>query len=365
MRRTLHPVLACALLQSAWPALAGGIQTFDDWSLACDNIRHCEAVSFGHGTGANGGEAVALALWIGLDAGPGAAVHMRLALQMPMSAPAPASLRLQAGTASVSVEPGTGTIAAPDAARLLPALIDADAAHAGGDRVDLSVSLRGLKDALSAIDQVQGRAGTVGAIVRKGGAPASAVPPAPKAAMVRLAALPAVRGSDAALFEQVLADLAVARPGGNDCWPAPVPGNAGPGAGASIGASVARLSDQALLVLRRSPATGYDARWCAWIVHDHAPWLARTLPFAGNPGEPDARLEGNVGFEARQTGAGRVGLLTAGTRLRAIGDCGTRYTWGWTGRAFLLTGFDEDQQCGGIEGGVPLRRWIVDTVPPT
>jgi hypothetical protein len=222
------------------------------------------------------------------------------------------------------------------------------------------VSLKGLKPTLVKIDEVQGRAGTASAVVARGNRPERAAPAAPPTPLVKLALLPAERKTDAALFEQLLADLARNRPVTKQpCWPKK--GDADPWSAAD---SVTRLSADTLLFLHQAPATTTNAQWCAWIIRDHAPWQPRPVPIARQPGEPQAGLVGEVGFEARETKAGRVGLLSASRKLRDSGDCGTHARWGWNGREFVMLAFNGDGQCGGIEGGVPLRQWITLTVPP-
>lgn len=194
MKRT-----ALILLLMSAPACAGGegpgrVVQFADWSAACDNAGHCEAVSLSAGMQWRRGEG-----WL---ASPGEAV---LRIVRDPAADAPARMvvdhrmgglhqsrerlllrpvtpgdtdRARAGFPLVAGEPGVEELA--------PGQIAAFIAESGGAREAevlaadapghrrARISTDGMMAALRHIDEVQGRTRTTGALVARGPRPSAA-----------------------------------------------------------------------------------------------------------------------------------------------------------------------------------------------
>lgn len=352
------------MMCGSWLAVSMGAtaapMTFGDWSVICDNLRHCEAVGYMIASPGEEGDQGNAGLLIRRDAGPGAVPQMNLSVRPPEGAPYPERFHVRAGKVSIDTDAHADRISPALAARLLPALLDVSAVEVSGPGFAIKVPLHGLKAALLKIDDLQGRVGSESALIRKGERPESAVPPPPASPAVRLAVLPADHQGDAARFEQLQASLAKSRPGGDACWePAGT-------AAASAGDSAMRLSDRTLLVLHQAPSSSpYNFDWCAWIVQDHAPWKTNEVVFADRPpGEPDVNFGGEVTVSSREVSGGSVAILSANWYGSSQRDCGSYAEWAWTGSAFALIHFSATDVCIGLPGGLPIRRWHRNTIPP-
>ena len=172
---------------------------FQDWLLVCDNTKVCRAQV----TGQSG------SLMVRRDPGPNGTVLVVLDGQEPTSGtsiPDIASIRVAGGVA-----PGgwrldrageNAKLQGQAALTFLWAIAPARTVtyRAGGET--LEVSLAGLTAALLAMDEAQGRTGTVTASVRPGGRSAAAVPPARPVPVLRVprpSTVPVPRGFAAAV----------------------------------------------------------------------------------------------------------------------------------------------------------------------
>jgi hypothetical protein len=166
-----------ALPQPAPATLHGAppiIRQFQDWLLVCDNVRVCRAQP----TSASG------SLMVRRD--PGAAGRLVVILdgQDPSpesSVPEPGSVRIDGAplagvTWRLNQAEESASLEGEPALRFVRALADARTlAYRGGSEM-LEVPLTGMKAALLAVDEAQGRLETATAFTRPGGRPLSAVP---------------------------------------------------------------------------------------------------------------------------------------------------------------------------------------------
>jgi len=82
------------------------------------------------------------------------------------------------------------------------------------------------------------------------------------------------------------------------------------------------------------------------------------------PGGRDPRAASLVSASG-ETGAGTINggydpetrTLSAFSKGRGIGDCGTASTWTWTGRAFVLTEETEMTECWGVPADLWPKTW--------
>jgi len=306
-------MLLLALLAAAGAAPSGpsDLKTFRDWVVGCDNGRACaaaglmpeddyEAATAGITRGA---EANAPAdVWVNVvDGGPVAVVvdGRRFALR-----PGP--------DAGFRASDPAGFLAALTAGRKA-VVVDSAGKPLG------TLSTAGVAAALLYMDEKQGRLGNVTALVRKGPAPASAVPP-PPALPVIAAAPPSPRPPRRPTAAQVKA----AR-GENACEKASdeqpaeswrldsrhslalVPAHCGSGAYNFL--SVPLLLDES------GKATKLDI------------------------GDSDGIWNGDWDPKAR-----RLGTFSKG---RGIGDCGVTQVYAWDGAAFRLVEQTEMRECRG------------------
>ncbi len=292
---------------------------FQDWLLVCDNTRVCRAQATGHGG----------SLMVRRDPGPNGAILIVLDGQEPTSGtsiPDLASIRVTGGVA-----PGGWRLdRAAESAKLqgqaaltfLWAIAPARtfSYRAGGETLD--VSLSGLTAALLAMDEAQGRAGTVTASVRPGSRAATAVPAAPPVPVLlvpRPSTAPVARGFAASVRRAGAAALRRA-----DCQTTAHARNQD--------SAVALNRDEVLVflgcrlfntgfatLLMRAPRN--DPRRATLVVLPRAP--------GEDAGENDSGVYPDLEWDAR------TALLSSGGHSCA-GSCGARTEWTFDGRAFRL-----------------------------
>lgn len=299
-----------------------------DWAAACDNTRHCEAVGYQQMDAD-----LPVTLWLGRDGGGNAPVLGKL---MAYAEDEGDNARLSIRAGDVLLKGIRQDLSAEQMARLLPALKKATTAQVSDGRHQWTLSLAGLTAALLKMDDLQGRVGTVTALARPGDKPASAVPPALPAPLLRAAPLPQTSDSDKALLPKLLAALDAA-----DCE-----------AIASEGAygDVHRISATQLLVVRQCWLGAYQGAYGVWRVNDQPPYAPVRLMLPGADGkEEDSAVEAY--FEQ--------GELSSYAKGRGLNDCGSFQRWLWTADGFKLLESSSGPLCRGMPGGgFMLRQWL-------
>jgi hypothetical protein len=334
------PRRCAGIVATLLPALCvARVDIFQDWAVACDNTRHCEATGFQRDEDFD----FPVSLWLARDAGPATPTHARLTVIAPNGTD-PKSVSIRVGSLLVpGVPTGDDAPESEDLARLLPALLDAATAEITDGVSTWTLSLAGIKAALLKIDETQGRVGTRGAWVRKGQRPEAAVPPPLPAPTVRAAPLPAPRPGDDALVAPILAAVALADGDCHDNLPdAEHPET-----------SITRLSATRVLVLRECSRAAYQGDSGAWIANIRPPYLPKRVRFPTPEGEP-ADTVMNAAFTD--------GVMSAYMKGRGLADCVTSMSWTWTGAQFALTEASSAPLCRGIPGGgFGLRTWTATT----
>jgi hypothetical protein len=349
-------LLATLLLLLSAPAFAnaglGQLHSFRDWVVGCDNTRRCEAQGYGgEGEGAPpGGRA---ALIIRREAGPGQVPVLRFAYSsFDDNAPMPGAgqvVRVQVGALRFDMPAATAQQSEPELpASRVPALL---AAVQKGDVIRLSagsaqwhVSLDGAVAALLKMDDLQGRVGTPGALVRKGTKPESSVP-APAVPVVRAAALPRTTPADLKLAPALAALL----PHTEDDCPDFDPAQGTP--------ELVRLTPTTLLVLQPCWRGAYQTGSRVWQVDDRPPHRARRLDLP----MPDGSVNDTLVTESLSA-EGTLDLHEA-AKGRGIGDCWATHDWTWSGDRLELVGATESS-CQLFEaGGLTVDLWRAQVKP--
>ena len=324
----------------------GKLHAFRDWVVGCDNTRRCEAQGYGS-QGENAPPGGRAALIIRREAGPGQPPVLYFTYssfdehaEMPAAGRA---IRVEVGALRFSMPPITAQQSASDVpASRVPALL---AAVPKGDVIRLSdgkaqwqVSLDGAAAALLKMDDLQGRVGTPGALVRKGTRPESTVPAA-TAPVVKAAPLPPTTPADLKLAPAVAAVLPHTD---NDC-PDFDP--------AQATLELARLTSTTLLVLQPCWRGAYQTGSRVWQVDDRPPHRARQLPLPMPDGSTsDTLVSESLGAE------GTLSLHEA-AKGRGIGDCWATHDWTWSGDRLVLVSASESD-CRLFEaGGLPVDLW--------
>jgi len=288
--------------------------SFKDWTVVCDNLRNCEADGFA----ADEAEKAAI-LRLTRGGAPGAPALIDLVLMDDTSAaPRGKPMVLAIDGRPVMTVPangdGTASLTPTQVGPLLGAARNGTALSIRLEDNEVGVvSLAGMVAALRMIDDQQRRVGTVTAMVAKGAAPLSAVPPQPAPPVVRRA--PAVAQT---------------------------------GLAAKPPASVKAFSDKLECEIYQDTASGAPEahRLAADTVLWQIPCGAGAYNFTSllvmvdnkGGGARLAPLDGvGDGMAVNVQYDPKTRLLSAYDKQRGVGDCGESREWAWTGQAFVLT----------------------------
>lgn len=341
----IAPTAAPRTAQESPPSVT---REFRDWQATCDNGNACFAFGFAPDD----------AGWvrISMAAGPEAEPEIVFGLwsenfsanDIPVLMVDGRSIRASRADASDSGAPvgeiksgARPVIAAIAAARSMEVL--------AGDA--MAISPNGVSAALLWIDERQGRLGTTTALLRRGERPATSVPAAP--------ALPVLTPAPAADQTGF----------GDDKQTLPASLRALPAVQACLGES-----EHSEWLLQNVMSARLDARNELWAVPCGAGAynIAHHWYLTG-PGGRDPRPAALLGSEGPRTGeeaevwpdnatinggyAANARTITAFSKGRGIGDCGTSQTWLWTGRRFELQAEQAMGHCAGVHWDYWPTTW--------
>lgn len=330
--RILQYVVAAALALVGSTAVAAHF-TIKDWEVACDNTRACEAVGYQ----ADEGDSAPVALWLGRPAGPSGAVAAKLTvINQDETVVGPLTLRV--GQLTLAGLTSEAELTPAQIAQLLPALLDAGYADVTDGKTKWRLSLAGMKAALLKMDDLQGRVGTVTALVKPGAKPASTVLPAVPVPVLRGLAPVAQRKQDAALLPVIVKKLPKR---GCDEQPDLI-------GGGESQSEIYRLSASKVLLLIECGRGAYQSSFAVWTANDKAPYAALRARLTDADGAPDNELL-NVSFDK-----GELGSFAKG---RGLGDCNMQASWLWTAEGFKLASASSARLCRGVPGGYMLSDW--------
>lgn len=301
------------------PALAAPFsKVFKDWEVACDNAGDCVALGF---------EPEA-------DRTPGSVLR----LVLPAGGQAKPVLTVFSEGAEIS---GASLIGAPAelagkplAEQLIAIARKAETASFSLGKAKATFSLAGLSATLLAIDEAQGRLGTVTAFVRTGPKPASAVPgrtPLPKLQAQPTAHLGA---GDEKLAAALTRHLAAKAP--DDC----------PRLKEEPGGEVWPLSATLSLVNVWCETFAYNATSRFFLVEHGDVTKAQAVEFRDSVGAAET-LVTNGDYDPTD------GTLSWIVKGRGLGDCGSQASYAWTGKAFVLKSESRLETCNGLETDWP------------
>lgn len=321
MPRSLHgcnvlPWLAClALVPLSSVAEESSISvrfSHHDWELVCDNTRTCRAAGY-----QKDDNDAPVSVLLTRKAGAGEAVTGQVMLGQydnPISTRS-VFLRIddrEVGEAVLDAESGVAALSPAQVAALLQALPGSSRIlfEAGDSVRRWSLSDRGAAAVLLKMDDIQGRIGTTGALIRRGEqSEANVLPPLPPPT-VHAASIAAPRDDDTARADDPdLRSAIVASLGDDDnCEILQTGSQREP-------LTVIRLSDDALLVSTLCWRGAYNEGYGYWVVAAEPPYRPR-LVTAGGTSYDD-------------------GEISASQRSRGLGDCWWSASWIWDGEAFV------------------------------
>lgn len=313
-------IIAAAALAAPQP---GTLRTFADWTVGCDNGRMCQAVALLPRDGADG---ATLALKRGPEAAARSVIWVTLRNE---GAESPAYLAVDGRRFDLALDAASQSLRVRDGqnvARLLGQATRIEALDRRG-RVLGVVSARGSAAALLAMDVDQRRAGTIGALVRRGSA--TNVPPAPALPTIISPPVPAraARALGDGRVRQLLG------PGLTGCDDAQ---------GREV--TTVRLDARTSLTLATHPCGNgaYNVFSTPFLV-DERGRVTR------------ARFDSEPGMQPESGGATLVNAdwdaarrrLTSFAKARGIGDCGSTQAYAWDGSRFRLVEQSVMGECRG------------------
>ena len=305
---------------SAGTAAAGTKFRHGDWTLTCDNTGRCAAEGYNAESDAN-----VVSVLLARDAGPNAPVGARVQLgDYGADAVRPTSpVRVAvAGRALGQVDRGGLTNA--QMAAVLKALAGTGevAFTSGTNRWQLSSE--GATAVLLKMDDVQGRVGTPGALVKKGAKPESSAPGPVAPPVIQSVRVSPSREDDTPLARAILAS----REKDGDCDEADDADRAESYAREDGGApALWRLGGGRVLVSRWCTRGGYNQGMGYWIARDQPPYDPKLVTDIGTEFDPEQ------------------GELRSWMKGRGLGDCWGGSTWTWDGHDFVLSGESTTGEC--------------------
>jgi hypothetical protein len=317
---------ACAL--PAFPAFAGepaGIHfTHNDWEVACDNTRTCRAAGYQ----ADEGEAPAVSVLLEREAGPARPVKATLKLgtydeKAPLPEAGTVAMRADGralGQVRIDPKDMTGTLSAAQTQALLAAVSGTGTVQWSDAGHTWQLSGKGASAVLLKMDEFQGRLGTTGALLRKGGKTEDAVlAPLPmpevspaSAGSTEVALAPAARTT---LLRELRGTI---KP--DDC-----------NAFAPDQLAVLRLTTNRLLVHITCWTGAYNEGTAYWVANSTAPF------------KPVLVTTGGSDYAA--------GTISSSQKGRGLGDCWATEEWVWDGRRFAPTEAATTGMCKFVEAG--------------
>lgn len=170
-------MLMLLALAAAGP-VPGPFKFFGDWSVACDNIRRCEAASLPLPAGGGAYDREDEAVSIVREPGPAGAITLDVGVGTEATGPATLTVD-DTRVADGRIAGESFTLSGPAAEAAVRAMANGAILRViARGKEQASASLTGMAATLRFIDAEQGRAGTVTALVARGAKPAAAVPAA-------------------------------------------------------------------------------------------------------------------------------------------------------------------------------------------
>jgi len=322
--RLLAPLLALAG-GAALAASPGVTFTHKDWSVDCDNTGTCRAAGYQR----EDDETAPMSVLLTRAAGPGAPVVAKAQFASPgdegASPEGPVRMTL-AGRAAGTVIDGQDMAPAQVAALLKALTTNAPVAFAAG-KLHWQLSSDGVAAVLLKMDDVQGRVGTPGALLRKGSKPEATVPGPVKPPVIQAVRVPASTKADLPLALKVLATIAR----NDDCDELQALQSAKNPDTSDV--DLWRLGAGRVLVTTLCWRGAYNAGNGYWIANERPPYDAKLVTLQADTFVPES------------------GELSGASKGRGAGDCWSSAKWVWDGQGFVHAAEATTGLCRGVAAG--------------
>jgi hypothetical protein len=312
-----------------------------DWEIACDNTRTCRAAGYGAGEPETG-----VSVLLTRTAGPDQPVtaQVQLAHYNEDAAPPPSQVQMMVdrrafGSVKLAKDSATGALTPAQTAALLAAVLGKGTVTWNAGRQSWQLSGSGANAVLLKMDEVQGRLGTPGALVRKGSRPETDVLPPLPAPVIAAVVVPGADPSRPMLTQaerkMLLAELV--KTGANkDCERF---NDISKGEG-ELG--VYRLSNDKLLIEAQCWLAAYNSGSAFWTANARPPYAPHLV-------KADANAYDN-------------GRLLSEQKGRGLGDCWSHAEWIWDGKRFVQSAAYDTGMCRLI---APGGAWVLPTLVTT
>ncbi|WP_241290524.1 DUF1176 domain-containing protein [Burkholderia stabilis] len=339
------------------PAQRQVVRDFKNWSVVCDNTKRCVAEG---GNNDIDDARTSIIIRLARDAGPGAQPSLEIFASAPLDLrtaradgqpfdAAPAQWHASAGKTDNEVYPfriRTSDPATIDAwlttSRNAQMLSFGDPAAAPTPRVSLS----GLNAALLLIDDTQGRIGTVTALLRKGGRPASSVPAAPALPPAPVPAQPVA--SLTAAEQRPIVDAVFDKFAGSvKRCAADADDEMSMSDRRKAATAIAISTDDAIVSIPCQTSSAYNHTDLWYRAHRAAPYAPTPMDFGENASAGlDPASFANELTQAIYDPASAT--LWSLVRLRSAADCGSSASWVFDGKRFVLNDVAMNGTCNGL-----------------
>ena len=322
-------LLAAAALVAPVPPSA----TFGNWTVACDNGRHCEAI----GLPSADGTETEWVLYMSRGAGNSAAPKITLTPGFESSASGVVHLRIDGKQTSFRfdengepVGENAGLLAAVGNGRKVEVL------NLANTNVGV-VPVAGASAAFRWVDDRQKRVGTVTAIVAKGAATTVPMPPA----LPRIAQPPTSKAPARKLRP---ADIKAIRAVGDDLCEEDV-----------RDVSTYRLDAVHSVGIVSCLMGAYQGASLVVVIDEASKWSPAAFEQPRAPERNADPVDSYLLTEAEYDPQSR--LLSMHAKGRGLADCGESASWAWDGKMFRLASFHALDACLGAPPGTWLSRW--------
>lgn len=328
-------LLAAALLACAGGALAAapaGVSfSHKDWSVDCDNTGTCRASGYQRED-----EQIAVSVLLTRAAGPDAAVAAQAQFgSFADEAPQPVGpVRLTIAGRAAGTVVDSQDMTHEQVAALLKALAGTGEVAFSDGKTRWKLSGDGAAAVLLKMDDVQGRIGTPGALVKKGTKPEASVPGPAKAPVIQAVRVPASVKADLPLALEVLATIK----SDDDCPLSEMLDTQDP---KKSEIDLWRLGGGRVLVTALCWNAAYNEGSGYWVAKDKPPYDAKLVTAAGSGFAPE------------------TGEIISAQKGRGLGDCWSNESWVWNGREFVHAGELTTGQCRFI---APGGAWQLPTL---
>ena len=337
LRRSWPACVAGLLLAGARAALAAapahpGVSfTHKDWSVDCDNTGTCRVSGYQRDEDTN-----AVSVLITRAAGADAVVtaQAQFGTFRDDMEPPDGPVRLSIGGHAAGTVVDSKDMAPAQVAALLKALAGTGDVVFSAGKTRWQLSGDGATAVLLKMDDVQGRIGTPGALVKKGVKPESAVPGPVKPPVIQAVRVPASAKADLPLALRVLATIK----SDDDCMLSEM---LDPKRPKESEVDLWRLGEGRVLVTALCWRAAYNEGSGFWVAKDKSPYDAQRVTAAGSGFAPE------------------VGEIVSGQKGRGPGDCWSREAWVWDGRAFVHS---EELTTGQCKLVAPGGAWQLPTL---